>query len=138
MFLQLLFVPHIPQEPFSCSKGLPGINYPAGTRAGQAFATPRMFLHFFHPFPSFPASRRVGRATLGALGPLEAQQPGKEFTSHKQQPKKFPPQLPTPNSHLLPEDWKCSNLELPPEFLQKSEPSSPAQLCTETSAAQGG
>lgn len=74
MFLQLLFVPHISQEPFSCSKGLPGINYPAGTRAGQSSATPRMFLHLFHPFPSFPASRRVGRATLlllGALGSLE-------------------------------------------------------------------
>lgn len=80
MFVQLLFVPHIPQEPFSCSKGLPGINYPAGTRAGQAPATPGMFLRLFHSFPSFPASRAVGRATLlllGALGPLEVQQAGK-------------------------------------------------------------
>lgn len=135
MCLQLLFVPHIPQEPFSCSKGLPGINYPAGTGAGQALPSPRVFLHLFHPFPSFPASRRVGRAISAlpggfgifgsAAGLGRAHLPHGQLQTAAKNCPKFPPQIPT-SPHPSLERGKVQRLKHPPEFLQK-KPSPAAQ-----------
>lgn len=105
MFLQLLFVPHIPQEPFSCSKGLPGINYPAGIRAGQAPATLGMFLHLFHPFPSFlpgqwaePTPGGFGIFGSGAAKEGEAGKSSPPTRTGTRSSQKLPPKIPT-SSH---------------------------------------
>lgn len=136
MLLQLLFVPHIPQELFSCSKGLPGINYPAGIR------------HWHHPgcFSTFPTPSHLflppGEGAepflllLGALGPFGSAA-GREGEAGQSSPPTWT-KTPTSNPHTL--LWRVESFKAPtPSRIpaERAQPCSPAQLCR-NSCSRGG
>lgn len=54
VFAASLCLMHPPRKPFCCKKERSGINYPRGTRAAPAPATPEPFLSLFCPFPPSP------------------------------------------------------------------------------------
>lgn len=89
VFVASLCLMHPPRKPFCCKMGLSGINYPRGTRPGQAPATPKLFLSRFHLLPAAPRRvSAVGRVTLllpGSLGPLgEVKQQGERAGRREQ------------------------------------------------------